>query len=41
VSAYKGKTARILIGDQSGGGWGHINADDFRFGAGERTANGN
>jgi len=31
VSQYYGKTARIRIVDDSGGGWGHINVDDFRF----------
>jgi hypothetical protein len=31
VSAYKGKSARIFISDQFSGGWGHINADDFRY----------
>jgi len=35
VTAYKGKEARILISDQFSGGWGHINADDFRYGTGE------
>ena len=31
VSAYKGKEAQILITDNHSGGWGHINADDFRY----------
>ena len=31
VSRYNGKTARIRIVDDSNGGWGHINVDDFRF----------
>ncbi len=31
VTAYKGKIARIIINDQFSGGWGHINADDFRY----------
>jgi hypothetical protein len=31
VTAFKDKEARILISDQSSGGWGHINADDFRY----------
>jgi hypothetical protein len=31
VTAYKGKSARIFISDQFSGGWGHINADDFRY----------
>ncbi len=31
VSAYKGKTAQIVINDQSSMSWGHINADDFRY----------
>ncbi|MFH1730293.1 MAG: glycoside hydrolase family 32 protein [Planctomycetota bacterium] len=29
VRRFKGKKARILILDGLGGGWGHINADDF------------
>lgn len=29
VSRYRGRRARILIIDRSGGPWGHINADDF------------
>ncbi len=35
VSAYKGRLASIVIGDRHSGGWGHINADDFRYGTGE------
>jgi len=35
VKAYKGKEARIVIRDQLGGGWGHINADDFRYCSGD------
>jgi len=31
VSAYKGKQGKIIINDQHPGGWGHINADDFRY----------
>ena len=31
VSKWIGKTARIWIIDNSGGGWGHINADHFVF----------
>ncbi|MDD9303035.1 MAG: hypothetical protein HUK40_12140 [Desulfobacter sp.] len=31
VSEYKGKTAKICIKDNHAGGWGHINADDFRY----------
>ncbi len=31
VGAYKGKQAHILITDWHSGGWGHINADDFRY----------
>ena len=31
VSSYQGKTARVLICDQCGTGWGHINADNFRY----------
>ena len=31
VSAYKGKQAQIRITDSHSGGWGHINADDFRY----------
>ena len=31
VGSYRGKTARVLICDQCGTGWGHINADDFRY----------
>ncbi|MDZ7761502.1 MAG: DUF4412 domain-containing protein [Desulfovermiculus sp.] len=35
VSAYKGNLAGIVISDQHSRGWGHINADDFRYGSGE------
>ena len=35
VSSYKGNLASIVICDQHNGGWGHINADDFRYGSGE------
>ena len=31
VSAFKGQTAQIVIKDEHKGGWGHINADDFRY----------
>ena len=31
LSPYSGKTGRIRIVDNSSGGWGHINVDDFRF----------
>jgi hypothetical protein len=31
LSRYAGGSARIRIVDQSSGGWGHINADDFRL----------
>ena len=31
VSSYQGKTARVLICDRCGTGWGHVNADDFRY----------
>jgi hypothetical protein len=31
VGEFAGKTARILIEDGSSKGWGHINADDFRY----------
>ncbi|MCD4718661.1 MAG: hypothetical protein K8S13_02215 [Desulfobacula sp.] len=31
VSAYMGRTAQIVITDAHPGGWGHINADDFRY----------
>lgn len=31
VAPYRGKEAVIVISDQSSGGWGHINADDFRY----------
>lgn len=34
VSAYRGQEARIVIVDNSNRGWGHINADDFRYGTG-------
>jgi len=35
VSLYKENFASIVICDQHNGGWGHINADDFRYGPGE------
>jgi hypothetical protein len=35
VAAYKGNLASIVIVDQYTGGWGHINADDFKYGAAE------
>lgn len=31
LTPYAGKKGRIRIVDASSGGWGHINADDFRF----------
>jgi hypothetical protein len=31
LTSYAGKTGRIRIVDASSVGWGHINADDFRF----------
>jgi hypothetical protein len=31
LSSYAGKTGRIRIVDDTSGGWGHINVDDFRF----------
>jgi hypothetical protein len=31
VTAFKGKQAQIIINDQLPRGWGHINADDFRY----------
>ena len=31
IAAHINKTARIRIVDNSGGGWGHINVDNFRF----------
>ena len=31
VSPFAGARARVRIVDESSGGWGHINADDFRF----------
>ncbi len=31
LTPHAGKTGRIRIVDASSGGWGHINADDFRF----------
>jgi hypothetical protein len=34
LTAYAGKKGRIRIVDASSGGWGHINADDFRFPSG-------
>ena len=38
VSAYKGKSAQILISDQLSTGWGHINADDFKYDSPVRKA---
>lgn len=40
LAQYTGKTGQIRIVDASSGGWGHINADDFRFdtAAGTETA---
>ncbi|WDP89370.1 MAG: hypothetical protein HUN04_06380 [Desulfobacter sp.] len=32
VSAYRGGQGQIVISDMHNGGWGHINADDFRYG---------
>jgi hypothetical protein len=39
LTPYADKTGRIRIVDASSGGWGHINADDFRFtiGAGDHA----
>ncbi len=31
ITAYKGKTARIRVVDNSSVNWGHINVDNFRF----------
>lgn len=31
VSEYVGKAAHILVEDNSSGGWGHLNVDDFRY----------
>jgi len=31
LTPYRGKKARIRIVDEASGGWGHINADHFRF----------
>ena len=31
VSPWRGQKARIVISDNSSTGWGHINADDFRY----------
>ncbi len=31
VSEYVGKSARVVILDLADDGWGHINADDFRY----------
>lgn len=33
LSPLQGSRARLAITDSSSGGWGHINVDDFRFGA--------
>ncbi len=35
VSSFRGQEGRILIVDSSDRGWGHINADDFRYDDGE------
>ncbi|WP_291323001.1 DUF4412 domain-containing protein [Desulfonatronospira sp.] len=35
VIPFRGKEGRILIADKWDRGWGHINADDFRYGDGE------
>jgi len=35
VATHKGKMANIVVSDHHNGGWGHINADDFRYGSGE------
>jgi hypothetical protein len=35
VSAHQGKSASIVICDLHNGGWGHINADDLRYGSGD------
>ncbi len=35
VSQFQGQEAVIFIVDQSNRGWGHINADDFRYGTGD------
>ncbi len=31
VSKWKGQKAHIVVLDQSMGGWGHVNVDDFRY----------
>lgn len=31
LSSYSGKTVKIRIVDKASGGWGHINADDFKI----------
>jgi len=41
VKSYRGKSAHILINDQSNKGWGHINADDFRYQTSNRAGNSN
>jgi len=33
LNPYTGKTGQIRIVDESSGGWGHINVDDFKFSA--------
>jgi len=35
LTPYAGKKGYICIVDESSGGWGHINADDFRFAGAE------
>ncbi len=32
VSSWLGQRARIVVVDESSGGWGHINVDEFRYG---------
>ncbi len=31
VSAWRGQKARLVLSDQAFSGWGHLNADDFRY----------